>query len=132
MDPISDMLTRIKNAQQVKAERVLIPSSKAKTKIGAILKDLGFIEDVEKRKKKGRKVEHDYLDVVLRYQEGQGVINGIKIVSRPSRHLYIKAKEIRLVRSGHGMALISTPQGIMSSREARKNNLGGEVLFEIW
>lgn len=132
MDPISDMLTRIKNAQQVKAERVLIPSSKAKAKIAAILKDLGFVDDVEKKKKKGRKNEHDYLDVVLRYQEGQGAINGIKIVSRPSRHLYIKAKEIRLIRSGHGMALISTPQGIMSSREARKNNLGGEVLFEIW
>lgn len=126
------MLTRIKNAQQVKAERVLIPSSKAKAKIAAILKDLGFVDDVEKKKKKGRKNEHDYLDVVLRYQEGQGAINGIKIVSRPSRHLYIKAKEIRLIRSGHGMALISTPQGIMSSREARKNNLGGEVLFEIW
>ncbi|HYU64990.1 MAG TPA: 30S ribosomal protein S8 [Candidatus Paceibacterota bacterium] len=132
MDPISDMLIQIKNAQQVKAERVVIPASKTKAEIASILKESGFVENVEKRKKKGKRVEHEYLDIALRYYNGEGAISDIKIMSRPSRHLYIKAKDIKPVRSGHGVAVISTPQGIMTSFQARKNNLGGEILFEIW
>lgn len=131
-DPISDILIRIKNAQMVNHEQVLIPFSGAKLKIANILKEEGFISEVERKKKKTPKSELDYLLVTLKYSDGDGAINGIKIISRPSRRMYIKAKEIRLVRSGHGVAVISTPEGIMSSREARKKNLGGELMFEVY
>lgn len=131
-DPISDILIRIKNAQMVNHEQVLIPFSGAKLKIANILKEEGFISEVERKKKKTPKNELDYLLVTLKYSDGDGAINGIKIISRPSRRMYIKAKEIRLVRSGHGVAVISTPEGIMSSREARKKNLGGELMFEVY
>lgn len=131
-DPISDILIRIKNAQAVNHEQVLIPFSGAKLKIANILKEEGFISGVERKKKKTSKSELDCLLVTLKYSDGDGAINGIKIISRPSRRMYIKAKEIRLVRSGQGVAVISTPEGIMSSREARKKNLGGELMFEVF
>ncbi len=132
MDPISDILIRIKNAQAVKQEQVLVPFSGAKFKIANILKNEGFISEIERKKKKTKKSELEYLLLTLKYSDGTGAINGIKIISRPSRRMYIKAKDIRLVRSGYGMAVISTPEGIMSSREARKKNLGGEIMFEIY
>ncbi len=131
-DPISDILIRIKNAQMTKHEQVSVPFSGAKFRIANILKEEGFISEVERKKKKTPKSELEYLLLTLKYSDGDGAINGIKIISRPSRRLYIKAKEIRLVRSGHGIAVISTPEGIMSSREARKKNLGGELMFEIY
>lgn len=131
-DPISDILIRIKNAQMVKGEQVSVPFSGAKFRIANILKEEGFISGVERKKKKTPKSELEYLLLTLKYSDGDGAINGIKIISRPSRRMYIKAKEIRLVRSGHGIAVISTPEGIMSSREARKKNLGGELMFEIY
>lgn len=132
MDPISDMLNRIKNAQSVNAERVVMPSSKVKAKIASILKDAGYVGTIEKKKKKAKKVEHDYLEVELKYVDGQGAISGMRMMSTPSRHQYIKAREIRAVRSGFGTAILSTSKGIMSSAEARKQGLGGEILFEIW
>ena len=131
-DPISDMLIRIKNAQAVKHERVSIPFSRVKFKIAQILKETNFIDSVEKLAKKTKKSEFDHLDVKLKYDDGRPGIGGIRIISRPSRHMYIKSDEIRLVRSGHGIAVISTPKGIMSSRDARKENVGGEIMFEIW
>ena len=132
-DPIADMLIRIKNAQMAHAERVLIPTSKIKSKIAQILKDAGYLADVDSKKKKGNKTEHEYLDVGLQYDaEDQGAINGIKVVSHPSRHLYIHAKDFRPVRSGYGMAVISTSKGVMTAKDARKENVGGEILFEIW
>lgn len=132
MDPISNMLVQIKNAQLVRHEQVVIPFSKMKFEIASILKNTGYLADVERKKKKGRKSEHEYLALTLKYEDSQSAINGIKIVSRPSRRMYIGAKDIRLVRSGYGLAILSTPKGIMSSKEARKQNVGGEVLFEIW
>lgn len=131
-DPISDMLIRIKNAQMAKAEHVLVPASRIKFKIAGILKEAGYIDSVEKKKKKAKKAEHDYLDLSLKYQDGLGAISGIKIVSKPSRHIYIKAKDIKPVRSGYGTAVLSTSQGVMMAAQARKQKLGGEVLFEIW
>jgi len=131
-DPIADMLTRIKNAQMVNAEQVSIPASKVKNKIASILKESGFVTHVEKKTRKGRKVEHDYLELTLRYVDGRAAISGIRLISRPSRHMYIKAKEIRPVRSGYGVAIVSTPKGIMTSKEALKQNVGGEIMFEIW
>lgn len=109
-----------------------MPFSKAKFAIANILKESGFVSDVQRSKKKGKKAEHDYLDITLKYQDGQGAISGLKLISRPSRHMYIKADEIKKIRSGYGLAIISTPKGIMNSKEARKQNVGGEVMFEVW
>ncbi len=132
MDPISDMLVRIKNAQLVNAERVSIPSSRVKFAIAGILKDAGFVAGIEKKKKKIRTTEYDYLDILLRYDDRRPAISGMKRISKPSRHLYIKAQDIKAVRSGFGVAVLSTSKGIMSSKDARRQGLGGEVLFEIW
>jgi small subunit ribosomal protein S8 len=131
-DPIADMLVRIQNAQKVRHDRVSMPSSKVVSKIASILKDAGYIGEIDRKKKKAKKTEFDYLDLELKYKEGNPAISGLKLISRPSRHIYIKASEIKPVRSGYGMAVISTSKGIMSSQEARKQKLGGEMLFEIW
>ncbi|MBI2064369.1 MAG: 30S ribosomal protein S8 [Candidatus Yanofskybacteria bacterium] len=131
-DPISDMLIQIKNAQAVGHEQVALPFSKVKFRIAEILKAAGYLADVERKNKKSEKTEHEFLYLTLKYQDNEGALSGLKLISRPSRRMYIKAKEIKPVRSGHGLAVISTPKGIMDSKEARKNNLGGEILFEVW
>ena len=132
MDPIADMLIRIKNAQAVKGEQVVMPFSKVKFKIANILKEAGYVSEVERKNKKAKKAEHEYLQLTLKYQDNEGALSGVKIISRPSRRMYIKAKEIKSVRSGHGLAIISTSKGIMSSREAKKLDLGGEMICEVW
>ena len=137
MDPISDMLIQIKNAQAVGHEQVVLPFSKMKFKIAEILKAGGYLAEIERKNKpakpgKGEKSEHEYLYLTLKYQDSEGALSGIKIISKPSRRMYIKAKEIKPVRSGYGLAIISTPNGVMSSKEARKNNLGGEIICEVW
>ena len=132
IDPISDMLIQIKNAQAVGHEQVVLPFSKMKFRIAEILKAGGYLADVEKKNKKGKKSEHEYLYLTLKYRDNEGVLNDVKIISRPSRRMYIKAEEIKPVRSGYGLAIISTSKGVMDSKEARKNNLGGEILFEVW
>ncbi len=126
------MLIRIKNAQAVKGEQVVMPFSKVKFKIASILKEAGYISEVERKNKKVKKSEHEYLQLTLKYQDNQGVLSGVKIISRPSRRMYIKAEEIKSVRSGYGLAVISTSKGIMNSREARKLGLGGEIICEVW
>lgn len=131
--PISDMLIRIQNAQAVGKEQVSVPFSKIKFRIAQILKENGFIIDVEKKKKKLKKSEFDYLLISLKYGEDKlPGVDGLKIISRPSRHIYAGVKDIKPVHSGYGIAVISTSKGIMSSKEARKQGLGGEMLFEIW
>jgi len=132
MDPISDMLIRIKNAQAVKSEQVVIPFSKVKFRIANILKESGYVSEVERKSKKAKKAEHEYLQLTLKYQDGQATLSGVKLISKPSRRMYIKAKEIRPVRSGYGLAIVSTSKGIMASKEAKKNKLGGEIICEIW
>lgn len=131
-NPISDMLIRIKNAQAVGKEHVSVPASKAKARIVEILKEGGFVQGFEKRKAKSVKTEHEYLFIALKYNGREGAISDFKIVSKPSRHMYAGVKELKPVNSGYGMAVISTSKGIMSSKEARKQNLGGEILFEVW
>ncbi len=116
----------------VRHEQVSMPFSKAKFTIANILKAAGFISEVERSKKKAKKTEHDYLDLTLKYDNGVGAINDFKIISRPSRHMYIQADKIKPVRSGYGIAVISTSKGIMSSKDAKKNNLGGEIMFEVY
>ena len=113
----------------------MIPFSKVKFRIASILKDAGYVTEVDRKKRKARKAELEWLDLTLKYQDessSQGAISGIRIISRPSRHIYTKASELRPVRSGYGVAIVSTSQGIMTSKEAKKANLGGEIMFEIW
>jgi small subunit ribosomal protein S8 len=132
MDPISDMLTRIKNAQAARHEQVWVPFSTVKFRIATLLKEAGYLSSVERKKRKARTAEVEWLDLALRYDADNGAIAGIRIISRPSRHIYTKASEIRPVRNGFGTAVVSTSKGMMTSQQARKANLGGEVMFEIW
>jgi len=132
MDPISDMLTRITNAQAVRHERVGVPFSNVKFSIAKLLKESGYLTEVERRTKKAKTADVEWLDLVLRYSNGLGAISGIRQMSRPSRHLYLKAHDIKPVRSGYGLSVISTSKGVMTGTAARKARLGGELLFEIW
>ena len=132
MDPISDMLTRIQNAQAARKERVSVPFSKVKYRIATILKEAGYFAGVERRKRKDAKTEFEYIDMDLKYADGLGAISGIRIISRPSRHIYTKASALRPVRSGYGSVVVSTSKGIMTSQDAKKAHLGGEAMFEIW
>lgn len=128
-DPIADLINRLKNAGAVKKQSVSIPFSAFKLAIAEKLKDAGYVAGVEKKGKKARKT----LDVVLKYAEsGSPAISGVKRVSKPGRRMYKSVHEIRPVRYGHGMLILSTPQGVKTDTEARKEKVGGEALFEIW
>ncbi len=128
MDPISDMLIRIKNAYRAGHELVLIPFSKLKAEIARILEEKGYVSKVEKKGKKVRK----FLELTLRYIEGRPAITDVKRISKPSRRIYVSRQELRPVRQGTGIAVVSTSRGVMSDREARKQGLGGELLCEVW
>ena len=132
MYPTSDMLAAIMNAQAVNKESVTLPFSKMKFDIANVLKTSGYLAGVEIKKRKAKKSEQELISATLKYDEHGPAISGIKLISRPSRRMYIKASQIKLVRSGHGMSVVSTPKGIMNSKEARKQKLGGEILFEVW
>ena len=127
-DPISDMLTRIRNANALKYEKVKMPSSKMKVEIARILKDEGFIVDY---KVKGNVKKE--LVITLKYaSDGTRVISGLKKISKPGLRVYAGATEIPKVLNGLGIAIISTPKGVMTDKMARKNNVGGEVIAYIW
>lgn len=123
-----DILTRIKNAQAVRRPRVKAPFNKADLAVLEVLEKNGFIGAVTK---KGRGIKR-ILDVDLKYRDQEPVISGLKFVSLPSRRVYVKSTDLRQVRQGFGIGVVSTSKGVMSSREAKKSNLGGEYLFEIW
>ncbi len=127
-DPISDMLTSIRNAQAVSHQTVTIPFSILKYKIVKVLEKQGFVEKVEKKGKKVRKI----IEIVLKYKNKEPIISGIRRVSKPGQRIYISVQEIRKVRGGYGMTIISTSKGLMTNKEAKKNKLGGEVLCELW
>jgi small subunit ribosomal protein S8 len=128
-DPIADMLTRIRNAVAVGHERVAMPASKLKVNIARILVDEGFIDRFEVAEN-GHRSE---LELVLRYAERRRpVIEGLKRVSRPGHRVYAGAQELPRVQGGLGVAVVSTSQGLMPDREARKRRLGGEIVCEVW
>ena len=128
-DPIADMLTRIRNAGAVGHERVSMPTSKLKVGIAQILVDEGFIDRYEVSNE-GHRSE---LQLVLRYGERrEPVIEGIKRISRPGHRVYRGARELPRVQGGLGVAVVSTSQGLLPDREARRRRLGGEVLCEVW
>lgn len=128
-DTIGDFIIRLKNAGAVKKESVSVPFSALKLAVAEKLRDAGFVKSIDKKGKKVRKT----LDVVLKYDaEGIHVIHGVKRISKPGRRMYRSVSEIMPVRYGHGVLVLSTPKGILTGKEARKENVGGEALFEIW
>jgi len=128
MDTISDMIIRIKNAGGAGHDRVLVPYSKFRHSIVEVLKKENFIKSVETESKKGKKM----LAVELFMENRVPKIKGVKRISKPSRRIYKKSSDIRAVKNGYGALILSTSQGIMSGREAKKSQLGGEALFSIW
>ena len=130
MDPIADMLTAIRNALSVKKETVTVPYSKIKFNLAQILKDKGFIEELHRR---GRGVVDKKIEIVLRYDsQGHPMINSLKRKSRPGQRLYVKKSRIKPVRQSLGVAILSTPKGLMTGAEARKASLGGELICEVY
>ncbi len=128
-DPITDMLNRIRNAHLVRKEVVEIPFSSIKFKIAAILKKQGFVLDYKKMGKATGKL----IKIDLRYtEEKEPAISGFKRISKPGQKIYKRAKEIRKVKGGSGMAIVSTSKGVLTGGEARKQKIGGEILCEIW
>lgn len=133
MSPIANMLIKIKNAEDAHHERVLIPFSKMNMAIAQILNKAGFVGEVEKRKKKVKNSEFNFIDIKLSQNDAKvNRISDVKMISKPSRRLYIKYKDIGKVKSGYGISIISTPQGLMTGEEAKKAKLGGEIIAEIW
>lgn len=127
-DPISDMLTRIRNASSAKHKRVDMPVSKLKTEIARILKENHFIHDY-KILDDGR---HGVLRLYLKYYEDQPVLRSLRRVSRPGRRIYKGADQMPRIRNGLGLAIVSTSKGLMSDRQARSQKVGGEVMALVW
>ena len=124
-DPIADMLTRIRNANQMRYKEVEVPASKMKLEIARILKDEGFISDYTNK--------DSMIVLSLKYGEKkERVITGLKRISKPGLRVYVKAEELPSVLNGLGIAIVSTSKGVMTDKEARKLSLGGEVLAYIW
>lgn len=126
-DPIADMLTRIRNAQMVEKASVTMPASKLKAAIASVLKDEGYIEDFAVRSAEGK----SQLDIALKYYAGRPVIERIDRVSKPGLRVYKGADELPRVMNGLGVAIVSTPKGVMTDRKARASNVGGEVLCVV-
>ena len=128
-DPIADMLTRIRNAQTAGLEKVELPASRMLQSLADILRDEGFVQTVKAYNHKGRR----YLRLTLRYDdEGNPVIREIRRVSKPGRRVYAGASEIPRVKSGYGVAIVSTSRGVMSDRKARSAKVGGEILCTVY
>lgn len=128
-DPISDMLTRIRNAVGARHARTDIPHSRMKLAIAGLLKEEGFIADVATVEKNGFK----WLRVTLRYDaDGNPFVSGIERVSKPGKRVYSRHEEIPAMMGGLGVTIISTPKGLMTGRQARKTRIGGEIVCSVW
>tara|TARA_B100001057_G_scaffold491797_1_gene582809 strand:- start:301 stop:696 length:396 start_codon:yes stop_codon:yes gene_type:complete len=127
-DPIGDMLARIKNSQIRNKKKVEMPSSKFKTKIADVLKEEGFIIDykIEENEKKQN------LIIMLKYNSGNPVINTIERVSKPGRRIFSSAESLPKINNGLGIAIISTPKGVMTDVNARKQKIGGEIICKVF
>ncbi len=129
MDPIGDMFTRIRNGQMRFLNTIDLPASNFRLKILEVLKQEGYITNYVLEKKEKNKKN---LKVDLKYYEGNPVIKEIKRISKPGRRVYSKANSIPKIQNGLGLAILSTPKGVMSDNEARKNNLGGEIICRVF
>ncbi|MFD2707283.1 MULTISPECIES: 30S ribosomal protein S8 [Salibacterium] len=128
-DPIADMLTRIRNANTVRHEKLELPASNLKSEVANILKQEGFVRDVESVEDNKQGI----IRIFLKYgAENERVITGLKRISKPGLRVYAKAEELPRVLGGLGIAVISTSNGVMSDKEARKKQVGGEVLAYVW
>ncbi len=129
MDNIADMLTIIRNAQAVQKGAVSVPYSKIKMSIAEILAKEGFVKESARRGKKNRKI----ISIVLKYGEnGVPAAKHIKRVSKPSKRVYLPLSKVHAVRQGHGIQILTTPKGILTNKDAKKEGVGGEVICEVW
>ena len=129
-DPIADLLTRIRNAGKAKHLEVALPSSNFKAALAEVLKKEGYIEGYQVNKEDGKLAAE--LVITLRYYKGAPAIEAIKRVSKPSCRQYVGAGDIPRVRGGLGISILSTSKGVVSDRVARKENMGGEILCQVW
>ncbi len=127
-DKIADMLIRIKNAGAVGKESTTIPHSNLRLSVAQALLKRGYITSISKKGKKTKKV----IEIGIAYKEGEPKVKGAERVSKLSRRVYYGFRDIRPVKNGFGLLMLSTPKGILSGEEARKENVGGEALFKIW
>jgi len=128
IDPITDMLNRIRNAQAVLKDTVDVPFSNLKYEIAKILEKQGFIAKIEKKGKKTKKI----IEITLKYLENRPAISGLKRISKPGQRIYKNTKEIKQVKGGYGITIISTPKGLMTNKDTKKQKLGGEIICEVW
>jgi len=128
-DPIADMFTRIRNGSKAKFEKVDIPFSKMKREVAKILKEEGFIKNF---KVVADEDQHEVLRVFLKYDASRKEVIHIRRISRPGRRIYVGKDRISSVMTGLGISILSTPQGILTDKSARKANVGGEVLCHVW
>ncbi|MGD2253059.1 MAG: 30S ribosomal protein S8 [Anaerolineales bacterium] len=133
-DPIADMLTRIRNALLGGHATVSVPQSKLKTAIARLLQEEGFIESFEEVGQKGnpQKSIHIHLKYVGKRRERRSVISGLERISRPGRRVYVGKRKIPWIHSGMGVAILSTPKGVMTDMRARQLGVGGELLCKVW
>lgn len=124
IDPIGDLLARIRNAHMALHAETTIPWSKVKESLAGILKSEGFINDFS--------VADQALTITLKYSKGQPIIRGLKRISKPGRRVYVGAEDIPRVLNGLGICIVSTSQGVMAGEQARAQNAGGELLCEVW
>ena len=127
-DPIADFLVRLKNGTVMRKESISLPYSNLKNAIGEALLKAGFVSSVVKKPKKVGAM----LEVGLVYTDGKAKIKGVERVSKLSKRVYVGVKKIRSVKEGYGALILSTPKGILTDKEARKEQVGGEALFKIW
>ena len=128
-DPIGDMIARLKNAQVRNHKKVVLPSSKFKAKIADVLKNEGFIIDYKVNENKGNK---SALEINLKYNYGSPVISTIERVSKPGRRIFSRAESLPKINNGLGIAIISTPKGVMTDVDARKQKVGGEIICKVF
>lgn len=129
MDSISNMIITMKNASMVSKDRVVVPFSAIKYAIAQCLKEHGFVSDVSKKTEKNN---IPVIEIGLIYNDGIAKIQDVQRVSKSSRRVYMGTRDLRPVKNGHGLIILSTPKGILSDKQAKKELVGGEALFKIW
>lgn len=127
-DPITDMLNRIKSAGAVNKTEIVLPYSELKNEVAKILVEAKFLEDAKKVAKGKTKT----LKIVLKYDNGVFAISGLRRISKPGQRIYQKSTELKKIQGGYGISVVSTPKGLMTNSQARKQNLGGEIICEVW
>lgn len=127
-DPISELIIKIKNGNNAGLDMISLPHSNLKEAVANLLEKEGFIGSIAKKRRKAQKL----MEIALVYEGKKPRINGVERISKPSRRLYWSVRQIRPFKNGYGIYVFSTPKGILSDREAKKQNVGGEILFKIW